>query len=232
MQGGSIRRAYLDGIDRGAGADDKRRMTDDARRSSPAAARNRDPILAVLTRHLPQRGLVLEIASGSGEHITHFARACGPDLIFQPSDPDADARRSIDAWAATLDLANLRAAIALDAAAKDWPIHHADAVLCINMIHIAPWQAAHGLMRGAARVLPPDGPLYLYGPFSRDGRHTAPSNERFDQDLRSRDPAWGVRGIEDVTALAVAAGFAPPLIEEMPANNLSLVFRRLAKLTA
>lgn len=214
------------------GADDKRRMTDDARRSSPAAARNRDPILAVLRRCLPQRGLVLEIASGSGEHITHFARACGPDLIFQPSDPDADARRSIDAWAATLGLANLRAAIALNAAAEDWPIRHADAVLCINMIHIAPWQATEGLMRGAARVLPPDGLLYLYGPFSRDGRHTAPSNERFDQDLRDRNAAWGVRAIEDVTALAIAAGFTPPLIEEMPANNLSLVFRRLGKLSA
>ncbi len=220
--------AATPGIDPGIGPDDKPRMTDDARRISPAAARNREPILEVLRRHLPPRGLVLEIASGSGEHITHFAHASDPALVFQPSDPDGDARRSIDAWAATLGLSNLRAAVALDAAAADWPIRHADAVLCINMIHIAPWAAAQGLMRGAARVLPPQGLLYLYGPFSREGRHTAPSNASFDQDLRQRDPVWGVRALEDVAALAAAAGFAPPLIEQMPANNLSLVFRRLA----
>lgn len=203
-------------------------MTEDVRRYSPAAARNRGPILDVLLRHLPSRGLVLEIASGTGEHVIHFARASSPDLIFQPSDPDCDARASIDAWAATLGLRNIRPAIAINAASERWPVPYADAVLCINMIHIAPWVAAVGLMRGAAGVLPLGGMLYLYGPFRRNGRHTAPSNEHFDRDLRRRDSAWGVRDIEAVKALAAAAGFAPPMVEEMPANNLSLVFRRRA----
>ena len=205
---------------------DKHLMANDHRLYAPAALRNRDPILGVLRRQLPTRGLVLEIASGSGEHIIHFAQASDAGLIFQPSDPDAAARASIDAWAATLALPNIRPALALDAASADWPLDHADAVLCINMIHIAPWQAAVGLMQGAARILPPDGLLYLYGPFRRDGRHTAPSNETFDADLRSRNPAWGVRDLEAVAALAVANGFAPPLVEEMPANNLSLIFRK------
>ncbi len=204
-------------------------MTEDARRYAPAAARNREPILDVLQRHLPPRGLILEVASGTGEHITHFAKARSSDLIFfQPSDPDSEARASIDAWAATLGLGNIRPAIALDAASEGWPIPYADAVLCINMVHVAPWAAAAGLMRGAAAVLPLGGMLYLYGPFRRDGRHTAPSNAAFDQDLRMRDPAWGVRDLETVAALAEAHGFAQPVVEEMPANNLSLVFRRRA----
>jgi SAM-dependent methyltransferase len=122
--------------------------------------------------------------------------------------------------------ASSRPAIALDASAKVWLIQDADAVLCVNMIHIAPWAATVGLLRGAARVLPPGGLLYIYGPFRRDGRHTAPSSERFDQDLRRQDPAWGVRDVEAVAVLADAAGFAPPLIEAMPANNLSIIFRR------
>ncbi len=200
-------------------------MTDD-RRHAPATLRNRDPILDVLRRHLPRQGLVLEIASGSGEHITHFARASEAGLVFQPSDPDPGARASIDAWAAALGLGNIRPALALDAASADWPISAADAVLCMNMIHIAPWEAAAGLVRGASRLLPPCGMLYIYGPFRREGWHTAPSNERFDADLRSRDPAWGVRDMEAVAALAAANGFAPPLVETMPANNLSLIFRK------
>lgn len=223
----AARTATQFGLDRDIDPDDKRYMND-ARRYAPAAARNLQPILNVLQRHLPRRGLVLEIASGSGEHITHFALASDPDLVFQPSDPDHAARVSIDAWTAMLGLPNVRFAIALDAASADWPIPCADVVLCINMIHIAPWTAAVGLVRGAARVLPSGGMLYLYGPFSRNGRHTAPSNEHFDQDLRRRDPVWGVRDIEAVVALAAADGFAPPLVEEMPANNLSLVFRRRA----
>ncbi|MFM9942471.1 MAG: DUF938 domain-containing protein [Hyphomicrobiaceae bacterium] len=228
-------------------------MSQDHRRYAPAAARNRDAIREVLCRVLPTRGLVLEIASGSGEHVTHIAAACGPDLIFQPSDPEPAARASIDAWRATLGLTNVRPAMALDAAAPEWPLSHADAVLCINMIHIAPWSATVGLVQGAARILAPvslaapsaahpqpaslaapsaahpqpaQGLLYLYGPFRRQGHHTAPSNERFDADLRQQNPLWGVRDLEAVAALAAAAGFAPPQIEPMPANNLSLLFYR------
>jgi SAM-dependent methyltransferase len=201
-------------------------MNDDARLYAPSAARNREPILGVLRSHLPARGLVLEIASGSGEHIVHFAQNSAPELLFQPSDPDPGARASIDAWAAALGLSNIRPALALDAASPDWPIVHADAILCINMIHIAPWTAAVGLIRGAARILAPGGMLYLYGPYRRGGRHTAVSNELFDQDLRRRNPLWGVRDVEAVAALAAGEGFAEPLAEEMPANNLSLIFRR------
>jgi hypothetical protein len=193
-----------------------------ARREAPAVARNRDAILAVLRGILPTRGLLLEVASGSGEHALHFAPAF-PDLAFQPSDPDADARASIDAWCA--GVANIRPALALDAAA-DWPLDRADAVLCINMIHIAPWAACEGLMRGAARILPPGAPLVLYGPFKRDRAHTAPSNADFDDSLRARDPEWGVRDLEAVTAAAEAAGFGPPAITAMPANNLTVAFRR------
>jgi Protein of unknown function (DUF938) len=203
-------------------------MTDDARQYSPSTARNRDPIWAVLQRHLPAQGLVLEVASGSGEHAVHFARASGPELVYQPSDADAGARASIDAWTAAAGLANIRPALALDATSDLWPIAPADVVLCFNMIHIAPWEAAIGLVHGAARVLPVGGLLFLYGPFKRDGRHTAPSNEAFDRDfLRARNPAWGVRDLEAVAVLAAEAGFAPPLVEPMPANNLSVLFRRV-----
>ena len=205
----------------------ERGMTADARLFAPATARNREPILEVLRHHLPARGLVLDVASGSGEHVAHFAPAF-PDLVFQPSDPDPQARASIDAWTATLGPANVRPALALDAAAEAWPVDAADAVLCINMIHIAPWAAAEGLIRGAARLLPEGGVLYLYGPFRRDGQHTAPSNAAFDQSLRQRNPDWGVRDLEAVAALAEAHGFGPPTVEQMPANNLSLVFRRSA----
>jgi SAM-dependent methyltransferase len=198
----------------------------DKRRYAPATLRNRDAILGVLKQHLPVSGLVLEMASGSGEHVLYFARASADTLVFQPSDPDPSARDSIDAWAASLGLANVRPAVALDAAAAAWPVSHADAVICINMIHIAPWAAAVGLVHGASRVLPPEGMLYLYGPYRRGGRHTAPSNEAFDGSLRTRNPAWGVRDLEAVVELAESHGFAPPVVEEMPANNLSLVFRR------
>lgn len=196
------------------------------RQQAPAAARNRDPILDVLRAVLPRTGTVLEIASGSGEHVLHFARAL-PGLVFQPSDPNPEARRSIAAWAAESGLANLRPPLALDAAAPSWPVTTADAVLCINMIHISPWAATEGLMRGAAVILPPNGPLYLYGPYRRAGVATAPSNEAFDRDLRGRNPAWGLRELGTVAALAEHAGFSPPAITEMPANNLSVVFRRL-----
>jgi SAM-dependent methyltransferase len=198
----------------------------DARRHAPSAARNRDPILAVLRGWLPERGLVLEIASGSGEHAAHFASAL-PKLVFQPSDPDPAALASINGWAADSGAANLRPAVALDAAAGSWPLAQADAVLCINMIHIAPWEAALGLLRGAAAILPPGRPLILYGPYRREGRHTAPSNEAFDADLRGRNPDWGVRDLEEVAGAAAKRGFSAPDIREMPANNLMLRFRRL-----
>lgn len=203
-------------------------MREDQRRYAPATARNREPILAVLRRHLPSQGLVLEIASGTGEHITFFARSFGPGLVFQPTDPDQAARESIDAWTAALGVTNVRPAIELDAASENWPIANADAVLAINMVHIAPWAATEGLVRGAARILPEGGLLYLYGPYRIGGRHTAPSNEAFDADLRRRNPDWGVRDVEAVAELAMASGFDTPVVEQMPANNLSLVFRRLA----
>ena len=196
------------------------------KRHAPATARNRQPILDVLRPRLPAKGLVLEIASGSGEHVVYFAEAL-PDLVFQPSDPSTEARASIDDWVQTEGLGNVRAALALDATGDVWPVERADAVLCCNMIHIAPWEAAVGLIAGAAGVLADGGTLYLYGPYRRGGRHTAPSNEAFDRDLRQRNPAWGVRDLEAVSALAAAEGFSPPEIIAMPANNLSLVFKRL-----
>ena len=201
-------------------------MYNDARQYAPSAARNRDPIWEVLRPHLPAHGLVLEVASGSGEHTVHFARASGSELVYQPSDPDPLARASIDAWAAASGLSNIRPAIALDAAADVWPIECVDVVVCMNMIHISPWSSTVGLMRGAGRVLPASGLLFLYGPYRREGRHTAPSNEAFDQDLRRRNPEWGVRDLEGVADLANRAGFGPPAIAQMPANNLSVLFRR------
>ncbi|ATR19956.1 Hypothetical protein RMHFA_03018 [Roseomonas mucosa] len=199
---------------------------EDARRHAPAAERNREPILAVLRRHLPAEGLVLEVASGTGQHAVHFAEAL-PGLVFQPSDPDPSARASIDAWAAASGLPNLRPALELDASGgRNWPTLRAAAVLCINMIHISPWAATLGLMAGAARVLPPGGVLVLYGPYRRDGVETAPSNEAFDRSLRLRDPAWGLRRLEDVTAEAERQGLRRQEVAEMPANNLCLVFRR------
>jgi SAM-dependent methyltransferase len=193
----------------------------DARRSSHSVERNRDPILAALRPLLPPTGLVLEVASGSGEHAAHFAAALR-DLTFQPSDPNPEALASIDAWCGGLP--NVRPALDLDAAAPGWPIKRADAVLCVNMIHIAPWTAAQGLVAGAGRVLRPGGLLALYGPFLRDGTPTAPSNAAFDAGLRARDPAWGLRRLEDVAALAAAAGFGPPAVTAMPANNLLVAF--------
>ena len=195
------------------------------RRHAPATARNRQPILDVLRQHLPEAGLVLEVASGSGEHVMHFAASL-PNLVFQPSDPDSEARASIDDWARETGLANVRPAVALDAQQAAWPVKQADAVLCCNMIHIAPWPAATGLVAGAGRLLPADGLLYLYGPYRRGGQHTAPSNDAFDRDLRRRNPAWGVRDLEEVAACANENGFGAPEIVEMPANNLSLIFRR------
>ncbi len=199
----------------------------DPRLFAPSTQRNREAILAVLRATLPAAGLVLEIASGSGEHIVHFAGAL-PALDFQPSDPSPDALASIAAWSATSGLPNLRPPLLLDAAAADWPLAAADAILCSNMIHIAPWSATQGLLRHAGRILPAGAPLYLYGPYRRPGRELEPGNTAFDADLRSRNPEWGLRHLDAVAALAAAAGFGPPGVTEMPANNLSVVFRKPA----
>lgn len=194
-------------------------------RTAPAVARNRDPILAVLRRVLPAQGLVLQIAEGSGEHAVHFAAAL-PDLNWQPTDRDAAALNSIAAWRAQAGLPNLLAPLELDVTSQSWRVARADAVLCINMIHIAPWRAIEGLMTGAARVVPTGGVLFLYGPYKLDGSHTAPSNEAFDADLRARNPEWGVRDLDDVRSLAAQHGFEFVERVAMPANNLSVVFRR------
>ena len=196
--------------------------------TAPAVARNREPILAVLRRVLPERGLVLEIASGSGEHAVHFAAAL-PRLTWQPTDPDPEARESIAAYRAAMNLPNVLPPLTLDAAASRWPVTQANAItaiLAINMIHIAPWAAAEGLMAGAERLLPEGGVLFLYGPFREHGQHTAPSNAAFDESLRARNREWGVRDLDEVTALAGRHGLALEERVAMPANNLSVVFRR------
>lgn len=195
----------------------------DARRYAPATQRNREPILEVLRRVLPPAGVVLEVASGSGEHAAFFARAL-PALRWQPSDVDAVARASVTAWCAGVP--NAAAPLALDASDDAWPIAQADAVVCINMVHIAPWAACEGLLRGAGRVLASGGLLYLYGPYRLGGAHTAPSNAAFDEGLRAEDPAWGVRDLETVVACAATRGLTFVEHVEMPANNLSVVFRR------
>jgi SAM-dependent methyltransferase len=199
--------------------------TPDPRLYAPAVARNREPILAVLRRVLPATGIVLEVASGSGEHAAFFAAAL-TGVTWQPSDPDSRARASIAAFCETASAPNLLPPVALDAAAPDWPITRAAAIVCINMIHISPWSACEGLMAGAGRVLPPGGVLYLYGPYKEAGRHTAPSNEAFDADLRARDRRWGVRDLGEVTALARRHGLTQQETVVMPANNRSVVFRR------
>lgn len=197
----------------------------DPRQFAPATERNRDVILDVLRRTLPATGLVLEIASGSGEHAVHFA-ANLPDLVFQPTDPNPEALASIAAWIEAAGTRNVRPPIQLDVCQPFWPIANAAAIVCINMIHISPWEATLGLLSGAAAILPAGAPLYLYGPYIRAGVETAPSNLAFDRSLRERNPAWGIKRLDDVAAAARSAGFAGPDVTEMPANNLSVVFRR------
>ena len=197
----------------------------DPRRFAPATERNRDPIAEVLGGVLPARGRVLEVASGTGEHVVHFA-ARFPEIVWQPSDPDPGALASIAAWKAEAGLANVLEPIRLDAA-EPWPAVEADAILCINMVHISPWAATEGLMRGAAAVLKPGAPLILYGPYRRAGVPTAPSNEAFDASLKARDPQWGLRQVEDVEAEALRNHLHLERVVEMPANNLTLVFRRV-----
>lgn len=197
----------------------------DARRSAPAALRNRAPVADALRDWLPATGLVLEIASGSGEHAIYFAREF-PALEWQPSDFDPDALASIAAWRAEADLPNVRAPLALDAADPDWPIDRADAVLSLNMVHISTWSSALGLIAGAARLLAPGAPLILYGPWLEEGVEPAPSNIAFDADLRRRDPEWGLRTVE-VFAAAAERAFMLQERRQMPANNLMLRFGRI-----
>ena len=196
---------------------------DHVRRHAPATLRNREPIAAALAGLLPERGLVLEVASGSGEHCAYFAERF-PASEWQPSDPDPQALASIAAW--TDGLANVRAPVELDASSDTWPLAAADAVFCANMIHISPWAATLGLMAGASRLLPVGGPLILYGPFLRAGVETAPSNLAFDRNLRERNPEWGIRQLEQVDAAAEAAGLRREQLVDMPANNLMLAYRR------
>jgi SAM-dependent methyltransferase len=200
--------------------------TGEAKRFAPATQRNREAISDVLAGILPTSGLVLEIASGTGEHVIHFA-ACFPGVIWQPTDDDVAGIASIEPWRADVDLPNIQPALRLDASALDWPVCAVDAILCINMIHIAPWAAAEGLLAGALRILSPGGALYLYGPYTQAGIATAPSNRAFDASLKSRNPAWGLRAVEDMVALAAANGLKLDRLIEMPANNLSLIFLRV-----
>lgn len=194
--------------------------------SSPAALRNRGPILELLRTMLPDRGLVLELASGSGEHVLHFAEHL-PALCWQPSDPSAAARQSVDARVRASGLGNIRPALAVDASIPErWPLAHADAMLAINLVHISPKAATAGLLQGAARLLPAGAPLVLYGPYLEDDVETAASNLAFDADLKARNSAWGLRRREEVEALAEATGLRSDGRHLMPANNLLLLFRR------
>jgi SAM-dependent methyltransferase len=188
-------------------------------------ARNRDPILAVLRRVLPPEGLVLEIASGSGEQAAYFAQRL-PALRWQPTEFDPHLIASIAAHRGAADAINLLAPLRLDVTSAQWPVGRADALVCINMIHITPWSASEGLLKGAARVLRADGVLYLYGPYRIDGAHTAPSNREFDAWLHAQNSAWGIRDLAEVTDLAKRHGFTLAETVPMPANNLSVIFRR------
>jgi SAM-dependent methyltransferase len=199
--------------------------TSDRRLYFPHVARNREPILEVLRRVLPPQGLVLEIASGGGEHAAYFASNL-LGVIWQPTDANTEMFESIAAHRTAAGVANLLAPLHLDVTAEQWPVARAEAMVCCNMIHIAPWAVTEGLIAGAGRTLARDGLLYLYGPYKIDGRHTAPSNEDFDASLRARNPLWGVRDLTEVSSLAKRHGFALAETVPMPANNLSVIFRR------
>lgn len=179
-----------------------------------------------MTRVLPEKGLALEIGSGTGEHAVYFAKAL-PRLVWLPSDPDMDSRASIEAWTVTEQLANVRAPVAIDVCRETWDVEDYapfDAMISLNMIHIAPWAAAVGLFAGAGRLLSPDGVLFLYGPFMRGGVHTAASNAAFDADLKRRDKRWGVRDVDELVSEAAPYGIELREVVKMPANNLSLIF--------
>lgn len=197
----------------------------DGRPHNPAAERNKEPIREVLQRVLPAQGLVLEIASGPGTHVAHFARTL-PALNWQPSEREADLRQAIEARRQDEVLDNLYPPLELDVQQSPWPVDRADGVVCINLTHVAPWAATPALFAGAARVLPAGGVLVLYGPFRRGDQHTAASNEEFDRALRGRNPEWGLRNVEDVSRAAAESGLTLTEIVDMPANNLCLVFHR------
>jgi SAM-dependent methyltransferase len=203
----------------------------DARQFSPSAARNCEPIREVLTRVLPKEGIVLEIGSGTGEHAICCAKAL-TNVVWIPSDPDAASRASIEAWIATEELANVRAPVAIDVRGAIWGVEDDapfDAIISLNMVHIAPWEAALGLVAGAGRLLRPNGVLFFYGPFMVDGTHTAASNAAFDADLKRREPRWGVRDVDDLVREAAPYGIELREVVPMPANNLSLVFVKTSR---
>ena len=193
---------------------------------SPSAERNKGAIAGVLKKVLPHRGVVLEISSGTGQHVAHFGREM-PYLTWQPSERDEESLQSIAHWVAAEGQTNIRAPLRLDVTEQPWPVSSAAAVICLNMIHIAPWSAGQALIRGASAALSSGGTLFLYGPFRRNGQHTSTSNEAFDRQLQSQDPEWGVRNLEDVARFAKAHDFGAPEIHEMPANNLSVAFRKI-----
>ena len=212
--------------DRSSVALEKRSATADKRMFSPSVARNSAPILAVLKRVLPAHGAILEIGCGTGEHAVCFAGAM-PNLTWQPSDPDADARASTSSWIKFAGQENVLPPLDIDVCSGQWGVEqagHFDAIVSINMIHIAPWAASLGLFAGAGRLLRAGGLLVLYGPYMRDGAHNAPSNATFDAALRERNPSWGVRDIVELEQAAEAAGLALRETIEMPANNMLLVF--------
>ena len=201
----------------------------DPRRHAPATARNREPILGVLQEILPTEGSVLEIASGSGEHAAFLAPHFS-GIEWQPTDADPDLFASITDWTRTASetpgTATIHPPLQLNTCDESWPVEYADAIIAINMIHISPWASCEGLMKGAGRILTAGGVLYLYGPFQQNGQHTAPSNESFDVSLRQRNPYWGIRDLDEVTALASDHGLRHDRTVQMPANNLSVVFTR------
>ena len=190
-----------------------------------SAERNKGPILDVLARVLPKRGVVLEVASGTGQHVIHFARALS-GLTWQPSDPDPELCESIARHAGEEKLANVNAPVELDVIRLPWPLQTADAVVCINMIHVAPWSATLALFEGARELLPAQRVLFLYGPYRRHGQHTSKSNEQFDSDLHAQNSDWGLRDLEAVSETATSSGFVLTEIVDMPANNFSLIFKR------
>ncbi len=198
----------------------------DAQRHAPATLRNRDAIVAVLQGILPEQGMILEIASGTGEHAVYFGQKF-PELAVQPSDPDPENCRSIDAWTKREAMNNVLPPLALDALSADWDVNAPAAILCINMIHISPWEATIGLFRKAQHLLQPGAPLYLYGPYFRDDVPPAQGNLDFERSLKSRNLQWGIRDVADMDALATKTGFERHDLIEMPANNISLIYRKL-----
>jgi hypothetical protein len=200
-------------------------MVSGGRLVSPSAERNKGPIGEILCRMLPPNGRVVEIASGTGQHVVHFANMM-PNLTWQPTERDGDCLRSIAGWLALKAPPNVRTPLHLDVHEAPWPLRSADGIVCINMVHIAPWSATQALMRGAGRMLPAAGIMYLYGPYKKGGQHTSASNQAFDAQLRAADPLWGVRDLEEMTKVATTENFNLQCTCEMPANNLSLIFRK------